>query len=145
MMVMSDDQTSAGAPLDQGRDDRMTALFANMVSQQTSMTMMLLGQTPHPETGKIFHDLDAARLFIDQLEMIEAKTKGNLSKEESAFLKQNLMSLRLAFVQAVEKPPAAETSAAPKPSEATPPSEPAVAAPTPPSEEEQRKKFSKKY
>jgi hypothetical protein len=136
---MSDAQVSEGAASSQGRDDRMSALFANMVAQQSNMTMMLLGQTPHPETGKTFHDLDAARLFIDQLEMIEVKTKGNLTKEESAFLKQNLMSLRLAFVEAVEKPPAAETAT---PAPVTPE---AAAAPAPAAEEEQRKKFSKKY
>src|SRR5258706_7552237 len=85
-------------------EQMMTALFAHLVMQQANMAMMLLGKVPHPETGQIIKDMEAAKLFIDQLEMLEAKTKGNLSKEEANLLKQNLMTLRLAYVEAVESP-----------------------------------------
>ena len=64
-----------------------------MVIQQSNMAMMLLGKVPHPETGQTMRDIEAARMFIDQLEMLEAKTKGNLTKEEEQLLKQSLMSL----------------------------------------------------
>ena len=90
------------------------------------MAMMLLGKTPHPETGQTVRDLDAAKLFIDQLEMLEVKTKGNLSAEESNLLKQTLMTLRLGFVEAANAPDLAAKSSpepyAPKP-------DPAPAAP----------------
>ena len=72
------------------REEILAALFANMVIQQTNMAMMLLGKAPHPETGQFIHDLDAAKMFIDQLEMIEVKTKGNLDQREEALLKQAL-------------------------------------------------------
>jgi Domain of unknown function (DUF1844) len=78
------------------QDEIMSALFAQMVMQQSSLAMMLLGKTPHPESGETIRDIEGARLFIDQLEMIEMKTKGNLSKEEAALLKQSLMALRMA-------------------------------------------------
>jgi len=113
--------------------------------------MMLLGKTAHPETGQIVRDLEAAKFFIDQLEMLEFKTKGNLSPEEAALLKQSLMSLRMAFVEAVDSPtPPAE----PRPEQGTPPdgtaptaepNKPAAAAATAPGEEDHRKKFTKKY
>ena len=83
------------------RDDMMSALFAHMIMQQSNIAMMMLGKVAHPETGKTMQDLDGAKLFIDQLEMLEAKTKGNLSKEEENLLKQALMSLRMAFVETV--------------------------------------------
>jgi hypothetical protein len=101
---------------------------------------MLLGKTAHPETGKVIRDLEAAKLFIDQLEMLEVKTRGNLSKEEAGLLKQGLMNLRLAFVEAVESAPAAASAQTSAP---TPPAQ--AAAPSPAPEEESRKKFSKKY
>ena len=82
-----------------------SALFAQLVMQQSSMAMMLLGKTAHPQTGEIVRDLEAARLFIDQLEMLEYKTKGNLTQEETALLRQSLMSLRMAFVEAVDSSP----------------------------------------
>src|SRR5882724_3663811 len=82
------------------QEDMMSALFAHMVTQQANLAMMLMGKVAHPETGKAVHDLEAAQLFIDQLEMLQVKTKGNLTKHEEALLKQGLMNLRLAFVEA---------------------------------------------
>ena len=132
-------------------EQMMTALFAHLVMQQTNMVMMLLGKVPHPETGQIIKDMEAAKLFIDQLEMLEAKTKGNLSKEEANLLKQNLMTLRLAYVEAVESP-ASSQPAAPKESKPAEPAKTAqpaspLAQPVSPAavEDEHRKKFTKKY
>ena len=64
------------------REEIMSALFANMVVQQTNMAMMLLGRVAHPESGEFVQDLEAAKMFIDQLEMLEFKTRGNLTKQE---------------------------------------------------------------
>jgi hypothetical protein len=86
---------------------RLSALFASMVMQQTNLALMLLGRIPNPETGQPIHDLDGAQMMIDQLEMLEAKTKGNLDTEETQLLRNSLMTLRLAFVEAVDRPPAA--------------------------------------
>ena len=128
-----------------------SALFAHMVMQQSSMAMMLLGKTAHPETGQIVRDLEAAKFFIDQLEMLEFKTKGNLNQEEAALLKQSLMSLRMAFVESVDSPPPpAESRAKPEAPQAGAgpagePAKPAAASATASSEDEHRKKFTKKY
>src|SRR6266699_3617470 len=84
------------------REEIMAALFANMVIQQTNMAMMLLGKVPHPETGQIIQDLEAAKMFIDQLEMLEVKTRGNLNKQEDGLLKQALSALHMTFVEAVD-------------------------------------------
>jgi len=132
------------------------ALFANLVIQQTNMAFMFLGRVPHPDTGEVVQDLESAKFFIDQLEMIAVKTKGNLDKREEGLLKQSLTGLRMAFVEAMDgKAPAAPTeriapaeAAAPAP-QAEEPSPAAAPAPKPPAapaaDEESRKKFSKKY
>ena len=118
------------------REEHLTAVFATMVMQLTNMAAMFMGKVPNPETKQPTVDLDAAQIFIDQLEMLEAKTKGNLTSEEQSILKQGLTMVRMAFVEAVEaadrKAPGAE-----KPAEAAKPEE----APDP----EGRKKFTKKY
>lgn len=80
------------------------ALFAQLVMQQANMAFMLLGRIPDPSTGEMHRDLEAAKLFIDQLEMLEAKTKGNLNPPETALLQQSLTALRLAYVEAMETP-----------------------------------------
>ena len=124
----------------QDRED-LSTLFAQLVLQLSNMAMMLLGKVPHPDSGQTITDIDAARLFIDQLEMLEIKTKGNLTREEQGLLKQSLMALRLSFVEAVDKAPSkAEPSAQPQASTPSP-------APAQSSEddEEHKKKFSKKY
>jgi hypothetical protein len=143
---VSEDVSVSGSP-----DEMRSALFAHMVMQQSSMAMMLLGKTAHPETGQIVRDLEMAKLFIDQLEMLEFKTKGNLNQEEVALLKQSLMSLRMAFVESVDSPPPLAESRA---EQGTPlagasltsePGKPAAAPVSASGEDEHRKKFSKKY
>jgi len=124
------------------RQETLAALFAQLVMQHANMAMMLLGKIAHPETGQKVQDLDGAKLFIDELEMLEIKTKGNLSQEESSLLKQSLMSLRLAFVEAVESP-AAQTPPASKAEKAATPA--AEAGRPAPAGEDHPKKFSKKY
>jgi hypothetical protein len=131
------------------RDEMLTALFAHLVMQQSNMAMMLMGKAPHPETGKPVRDLESAKLFIDLLEMLEAKTKGNLTKEEQNLLKQTLMAVRMGFVEAVESSPTQpESKPAPQSTEATksPDAEKAPSPETPPlAQEESHKKFTKKY
>ena len=124
------------------REEMLSVLFAEMVVQQTNMAMIFLGKTPHPQTGKTHQDLAAARIFIDQLEMLEVKTKGNLTKDEESLLKQSLGHLRLSYVDAANQ----KTGEAPK-SAGEPAAKPAEA-PTPeasPEGDETRKRFTKKY
>jgi hypothetical protein len=124
------------------REEMMSALFAQLVIQQSNMAMLLMGKVPHPQTGETMRDIEAARLFIDQLEMIEAKTKGNLSKEEDHLLKQSLMSLRMSFVEAVESPEPEKK----QPAAVPPPAEKKIeAAPESAEDAESKKKFTKKY
>jgi hypothetical protein len=81
-----------------------------------------------------------ARIFIDQLEMIREKTRGNLTKEEEDLLTKILADLQLAFVEAGHQGPV-EAAAAPTTKE-TPE---APAADPLGTDEEGKKKFSKSY
>ena len=133
-----------------GRQESMSALFANLVVQQTNMTLMLLGRMPHPETQETLRDIEGARLLIDQLEMLEFKTRGNLDPREDRLLKQSLTALRMAFVEAIDGRAGEPTSPASSSADANAPGEtvkgPSVAHPSVSSpEDESRKKFTKKY
>lgn len=151
---MSTNEPAADPMANASREEIISALFANLVVQQTNMAFMFLGRVPHPETGEVVQDFESAKFFIDQLEMIEAKTKGNLDKREEGLLKQSLTGLRMAFVEAIDGKkggaPLQQPTATPPISEASKPAE--AAQPTPPTseakpavEDESRKKFSKKY
>lgn len=144
---MSNSDSTEGSTTSSHSAEMMSALFGQLVMQQANMAMMLMGKVAHPESGQVIKDIEAARLFIDELEMLEVKTKGNLTREEAALLKQSLMSVRLAFVQAVDTParapapsqPAAQAEKAAEGQKIVPPGGEAAES------DEHRKKFTKKY
>ena len=61
--------------------------------------MVALGKVINPMTGKAEKNLSVARLFIDTLEMLENKTRGNLNSDETKVLQATLTDLRLMFVE----------------------------------------------
>ncbi len=89
-----------------------TLRFLDMVGLFGTQAMIALGKLANPATGKAEKNLPAARLFIDTLEMLESKTKGNLNGDETKVLHATLTDLRLMFVEEARTSPAPE-----KPSE----------------------------
>lgn len=80
------------------RNEIMVHLFTGLVLQHSQLAMMMLGQIADPETGLAApKDLESAKMFIDLLEMLEFKTRGNLSADESALLKEHIELTRKAF------------------------------------------------
>ncbi len=149
---------STPSPPPAGQAERHSALFTGLVLQQANLAALFLGRAPHPDTGRREVNLEAASLFIDTLEALETRTRGNLSPDEAAVLADTLTDLRLAFVQAAEAaetssrtPPAADaaTPAAPQPASPAPSAAPApeTAAPADRREEEGGggKRFVKRY
>ncbi len=61
--------------------------------------MANLGQAPDPMTGRPHVDLEQARFAIDLLAMLQDKTRGNRSPDESAVLEEMLGALRMGFVR----------------------------------------------
>ena len=64
------------------------ALFQGLVFSLAAGAMQQMGKTVSPVTGKIEKDLEHAQMSIDMLDMLEAKTRGNLTDNESKLLKQ---------------------------------------------------------
>lgn len=125
----------------------LTQRFIEFVMMQAQNAALFLGQIPNPQTGKAEVNLEVARMLIDQLAMIEEKTRGNLSNEESTVLKNILSNLQLAFVEASRKGGAespAEREAQQTSSSTESPS-PAKPSETAEGESESRKKFTKSY
>ena len=129
----------------------MAQRFIEFIMMQAQNAALFLGQIPNPQTGQGEVNLELAKMFIDQLAMIQEKTRGNLSNEEAAVLKNTLVNLQMAFVE-VSQGKGGESVAAPKPPPATPEAEPSSTtsqgdqpAPAISSESESRKKFTKSY
>jgi hypothetical protein len=63
-----------------------------------TQAMVSLGEVPNPITGKMERQPQQAKHFIDTLAMLEEKTEGNRTPEESAILRSLLHQLRMAYV-----------------------------------------------
>src|ERR1700761_6610783 len=73
--------------------------FVQFVMVQVQNIYYVLGRIPSPDGRPMQPNLEAGKILIDQLEMIDAKTEGNLSAQESAILDDALKNVRLAFVE----------------------------------------------
>ncbi|HST29260.1 MAG TPA: DUF1844 domain-containing protein [Chthoniobacterales bacterium] len=129
--------------------------FIEFVMMHAQNAALFLGQIPNPKTGEGEVNLELAKMFIDQLAMIQEKTKGNLTNEESTVLRNALSNLQMVYVEVAQH--GAKGGAQPK----SPVAEPAVedsdsAGPTAhksesapeaaaPAEGESKKKFTKSY
>lgn len=127
--------------------------FIEFVMMHAQNAALFLGQIPNPKTGQGEVNLELAKMFIDQLSMIQEKTRGNLTTDEATVLKNTLSNLQMIYVevsQHVSKGEAQPKASAPEPepeesaSEAVadkpeqPPAEPSA-------EGESKKKFTKSY
>jgi hypothetical protein len=142
--------------------------FIEFVIMHAQNAALFLGQIPNPKSGEPEVNLDLARMFIDQLAMIQEKTRGNLTNEEAMVLRNTLSNLQMAYVEISREPGSArleparrgesapETEAvqeAPKGHEQTPqPAEPPAGTQEPSTpitstepEAESKKKFTKSY
>jgi len=129
--------------------------FIEFVMMHAQNAALFLGQIPNPKTGEGEVNLDLARMFIDQLAMIQEKTRGNLTSEEAKVLSNALSNLQMAYVEAsggarpqgAPQPEAPETAPPPAAAgqAATPESEPSAPIKSAEPETESRKKFTKSY
>ena len=74
-----------------------------------------------PETDEVVVNLGLVKGIIDTIEMLEEKTKGNLTAPEANFLANTLYELRMGYVRAISQQ---ETAAAAETQEETSGEEP---------------------
>ena len=79
--------------------------FVSFISDLITTAHLYLQGFRDPETDKIIVNLGLAKRMIDTLEMLEEKTKGNLTAPESNFLANSLYDLRMGYVRAVNSQP----------------------------------------
>ena len=86
-----------------GTPEIHSALFLQLVAGHGQMALMFLGQIENPHTGvKEAPQIEAAKIFIDQLEMLVTKTRGNLDSGESKLLERTLAAVHRAFAEVLE-------------------------------------------
>jgi|SRR2546429_8761120 len=76
--------------------------FQMLVFSLSTTAMLQLGFLSNPETGKQEKNLPAAKQTIDILEILQEKTKGNLTPEEFQLLEASLYDLKMTYLKAAD-------------------------------------------
>lgn len=88
------------APLVETEENALPEInYQFFLSSIAMQAVAAMGDIPNPATGQKSQDLIQAKYLIDTIQMIEDKTKGNLTPEEAAMTKEFLYELKLKFVQ----------------------------------------------
>ena len=90
---ISDYQDDPNVPID----------FSTFVLSLSSSAAVHLGLVPHPEGKTQARNLPMAKQTIDILNILQEKTKGNLTGEEERLIGEVLYNLRMAFVRESNK------------------------------------------
>ena len=78
--------------------------FMMFIPSLSMQAMMSLGLYPNPITKKEEKNLDATKYTIDTITMLQEKTKGNLTSEESRLIDNILYDLRMKYIEASKEP-----------------------------------------
>jgi Domain of unknown function (DUF1844) len=102
---------------------RNEVLFVQLVAMFQFAAMQQMGKIANPVTGNIERDLEQARLSIDMIEMLEARTRADRTPGEAEILDKVLFELRMNYVDeckraAAEHPGEAAGPTGPGPGEA---------------------------
>ena len=141
----------AGEKMQATQSGELSQRFIEFVMMHAQNAALFLGQIPNPKTGEGEVNLELAKMFIDQLAMIQEKTRGNLTNEEATVLRNTLSNLQMVYVEVAQQAPKGTApSTPPKPEEPAPSPQTSTttAEPSPPiasTESESKKKFTKSY
>ena len=86
------DEGNSHGPLPEGN-------FAALISMLTTQALFALGLLQMKGQEERKPDLELAKYNIDMLQVLEEKTKGNLTVEEETVLENTLNELRMGYVK----------------------------------------------
>jgi hypothetical protein len=76
--------------------------FLTLINSLVIQIMYCLGRVGEPDGTRTEPNLDLAKHHIDMLQVLEDKTKGNLTPEESKALAMVLHEVRMLYVQTAQ-------------------------------------------
>ncbi len=79
--------------------------FASLVLMLAAGALQNMGYIANPETQKVEKNLKLARQTIDLLDILKAKTTGNLTETETTLLNELISDLKIKIVKLEDKDP----------------------------------------
>ena len=80
-------------------------LFIHLVNTFVQSAWISLGKVKNPVSDTLERNLDQATYYIDLLDMLQTKMKGNLSEWEEQYIIHSLSELKLNFIDEQKKVP----------------------------------------
>ena len=77
--------------------------FISYLANLVETGRLYLDGIPNPETEEVVINLPLVKHIIDTIEMLEEKTKGNLTAPEANFLSNTLYELRMNYIRTVSR------------------------------------------
>ncbi|MDB9722475.1 DUF1844 domain-containing protein [Candidatus Marinimicrobia bacterium] len=78
-------------------------LFIHLVNTFVQSAWISLGKVKNPVSDKMERNLDQATYYIDLMDMLQTKMKGNLSEWEEQYIIHSLSELKLNFIDEQKK------------------------------------------
>ena len=78
-------------------------LFIHLVNTFVQSAWISLGKVKNPVSDEMERNLDQASYYIDLLDMLQTKMKGNLSEWEEQYILHSLSELKLNFIDEKKK------------------------------------------
>ena len=79
-------------------------LFIHLVNTFVQSAWISLGKVKNPVSDKIERNVEQATYYIDLLDMLQIKMKGNLSEWEEQYIIHNLSELKLNYIDEKKTP-----------------------------------------
>ncbi|MBU0485014.1 MAG: DUF1844 domain-containing protein [Proteobacteria bacterium] len=73
--------------------------FVSFVMSLNTSALFHFGEIADPVSGKTFQDLVLVKHTIDTLNLLQVKTKGNLTKDEANLLETVLYDLKMRYIK----------------------------------------------
>jgi len=78
-------------------------LFFHLIFMFQTAALQQMGKLINPITKQVERNLEQAKYSIDILELLQEKTKGNLTEEEKKYLDNVLFDLRMNYLEELKK------------------------------------------
>ena len=119
-------------------------LFIHLVNTFVQSAWISLGKVKNPVSDELERNVEQASYYIDLLDMLQAKMKGNLSEWEEQYILHSLSELKLNYIDEKKKKEVADDNKKSKASDEPNKKKDASSKSKPPSKSKSVKKPKKK-
>ena len=90
--------------MSEDQPEKEDQLFIHLVNTFVQSAWISLGKVKNPVSDKIERNVEQATYYIDLLDMLQTKMKGNLSEWEEQYIIHSLSELKLNYIDEKKKP-----------------------------------------